>query len=189
MTDVACGCGRRMSLDPLRGPGAFRCGCGAKIKVTTTDPAPVCSWKGCRTALARTDQPVDLCLEHSAEWRTIWFPEESRGERYTRLGLLCDCSQPTPDQVQRWTEEAATKAARSVVYYIRSGDLVKIGVTTDLTARLKALNVPDLVVLGTEPGDVRLERQRHAEFATERVRGEWFALSPRILDHIRTVVR
>lgn len=190
-TAVACGCGRTMQLDPLRGAGAYRCGCGARVKVSLAEPKPRCAWRGCKTTSVRNGEPVELCTEHTAEWRTIWFPEESRHDRYNRLGLYCDClavdDLMMTARLVGYAQEQAEKAARSVVYYIRSGDLVKIGVTVDLPTRIKSFNVPGLQVLGTELGDKRLERQRHVEFAADRVQGEWFTLSDRIKAHIAAV--
>jgi hypothetical protein len=190
-TAVACGCGRTMQPDALRGAGAYRCGCGARVKVTKPEPRAHCAWHGCRLLPVRNDEPVPLCEEHTAEWRRIWFPEETRIERFTRLGLICDCTskdlKTLAAAAEKYDREQGEKAARSVVYYIRSGDLVKIGVTVDLPTRIKSFNVPGLVVLGTEPGDQRLERQRHIDFADDWVQGEWFQLSDRIKAHIAEV--
>lgn len=75
-----------------------------------------------------------------------------------------------------------------VVYYVRVGDHIKIGTTTNLPSRLAALYVdhdPDLV-LATEPGGRAVENTRHHEFDAERVYAnrELFNPSPRLLAHI-----
>lgn len=75
-----------------------------------------------------------------------------------------------------------------VVYYLLLGDRIKIGTTIHLRNRLKSLRVDDRAVLATEPGGLELERRRHLQFATERLgRREDFAISARLMDHIRSL--
>lgn len=50
-----------------------------------------------------------------------------------------------------------------VVYYLRFGDRIKIGTTTNLRTRL--ISVPCDEVLAVEPGSYALERERHEQFA------------------------
>ena len=73
-----------------------------------------------------------------------------------------------------------------IVYYLRFGDRVKIGTTTNPRQRFAALRHEE--VLAFERGDRRLEQRRHAEFAAERQgRSEWFELTDRLRAHIDTV--
>lgn len=74
------------------------------------------------------------------------------------------------------------------VYYVRIGTHIKIGTTSDLRKRLRSLYVdhdPSLL-LAVEPGDDRIEAQRHADFSDERVyiNRELFNPSRRLLAHI-----
>lgn len=74
-----------------------------------------------------------------------------------------------------------------VVYFIQSGELIKIGTTADLTGRLGQLNTtaPEkLKILLVVAGGRTEEKQTHALFAAERVRGEWFRPSERLLEFI-----
>lgn len=129
--------------------------------------------------------PFPICAKHAA--RLFLFmrstmnnlPPEERME--VTIGALSDGRQA---RVER-----APYAAASVVYYVRMGDLVKIGYTADLRARMSASYVAgDL--LAAEPGDVRLEARRHREFAGDLARGkEWFRPSPALMAHIETVKR
>lgn len=67
----------------------------------------------------------------------------------------------------------------SVVYAIAAGDRVKIGFTTNLPQRMKAIQSSSslpIVCLGTAPGGLALERALHRQFALHRVYGEWFEL-------------
>jgi len=69
-----------------------------------------------------------------------------------------------------------------IVYAIglSDGSMVKIGTTTDLTARLRSLQnsspVP-LVLVWQMPGDGSLERRLHTYFAHRRAHGEWFSFA------------
>lgn len=69
-----------------------------------------------------------------------------------------------------------------VVYYMRLGDLVKIGTTANLGARYAAINPEGLMAL--EFGGRRLERQRHNQFSICHHHGEWFRLGPMLAMHI-----
>jgi hypothetical protein len=73
-----------------------------------------------------------------------------------------------------------------VVYYLRLGEAVKIGTTFNPRQRFAAL--PHDEVLAFELGGRSLERQRHAEFADDRLgSSEWFALTRRVRTHIEVV--
>lgn len=60
----------------------------------------------------------------------------------------------------------------AVVYYLRLGNRVKIGTSTDLPGRM--LVVPHEELLAFEFGSYKEERARHLQFAHARVVGEWF---------------
>ncbi len=73
----------------------------------------------------------------------------------------------------------------SIVYYIRRGKLIKIGTTTDPALRFSAL-LPD-EILAFEPGTVDHEKVRHRQFAHLRQRGEFFAMAPELMEHVRSI--
>lgn len=73
-------------------------------------------------------------------------------------------------------------AAGEMVYYMRFGDRVKIGYTTNLTSRLKA--VPNDELLATEPGTRAVEAARHRQFRELRLTGEWFDHVEPLIGHI-----
>ena len=67
----------------------------------------------------------------------------------------------------------------SVVYFVQAteGGPVKIGVTTDLSRRLKALQTAQaepLRVLRWVPGNEAIEAYYHRVFGHLRIQGEWF---------------
>lgn len=69
-----------------------------------------------------------------------------------------------------------------LVYYMRNGDRVKIGTSTHLSKRINTISPQG--VMAVEPGGRKIEKLRHEEYADLRLRGEWFKLSPRLVDHI-----
>jgi hypothetical protein len=76
-----------------------------------------------------------------------------------------------------------------VVYYLAlSPTTVKIGTTGDLLARMRGLRTSIQYVLAVEAGDRTVERQRHEQFAAERItRREDFRVSPRLERHIQSI--
>lgn len=75
----------------------------------------------------------------------------------------------------------------SWVYFVRSGDRVKIGVSRNPRSRLGELRIGSSRLLRLSyvtPGDISLERQLHREFGADRVTGEWFIYSRQIRDWI-----
>lgn len=77
--------------------------------------------------------------------------------------------------------------AESVVYYMRVGNRVKIGYSTNLKQRLTAV-VPE-EVMATEPGGRLLEQVRHRQFAELWVAREWFRLEEPLIGHIARLAK
>lgn len=73
-----------------------------------------------------------------------------------------------------------------VVYYLAlSPTTVKIGTTTNLTARMRALRTDTQYVLAVEPGGRDVERMRHQQFSADRLsRREDFRASEALQQHI-----
>lgn len=72
-----------------------------------------------------------------------------------------------------------------VVYYMKLGDLVKIGTTTHIIGRRSALGAEK--ILAVEPGDWRDEAIQHVRFRGLRVSGEWFRNEDPLTSHIDQV--
>lgn len=74
------------------------------------------------------------------------------------------------------------------VYFIRSGDFIKIGYATNVLKRAQSFacaNPGGAELLGHIPVDSSLrERQYHDKFETLRERGEWFRADPELLSFI-----
>jgi hypothetical protein len=65
------------------------------------------------------------------------------------------------------------------IYFVRMGAFVKIGFTTDVAARMKAIQTSSpekIVLLRIERGAVENERTFHRRFHRYRANGEWFTL-------------
>lgn len=79
------------------------------------------------------------------------------------------------EQNREWTEvvAGAPDPGRGVVYYVKLGNLIKIGFSSNLPSRMRS--VPHEEILAAEPGDYALESARHAQFAKHKAaRREWF---------------
>jgi hypothetical protein len=65
------------------------------------------------------------------------------------------------------------------IYFVRMSTFVKIGFTTDVAARMKAIQTSSpekIVLLRIERGHVEDERVFHQRFRKYRANGEWFTL-------------
>jgi hypothetical protein len=68
-----------------------------------------------------------------------------------------------------------------LVYFIRNGNRIKIGWTTNLKSRLSALSLAADAVALTVPGGPDTEKAMHRKFASARVgRTEWFDAVPEL---------
>lgn len=137
----------------------------------TSDIARQCCAPGCGSASdPNTPENVPLCNHHA--WSVIAHRRNAMRDEL--------------DEIKHKRVTAAPPApVQHVVYYIEFADRIKIGTTTNLTRRIEALPVEKLLTV--ELGDTTLERKRHRQFWTFRVRGEWFTKSPELLAHIETV--
>jgi len=71
----------------------------------------------------------------------------------------------------------ATSRPQGWVYFIRSGDLVKIGYSTDVAYRarqLRTLSAGRCVLVAAHPGTQKDEFALHKRFSSLRQHGEWF---------------
>jgi len=76
-----------------------------------------------------------------------------------------------------------TAPPESIVYYVRRAHLIKIGTTIQPHARFSSL-LPDEIV-AWEPGDRRVETERHQQFRTARLgQTEYFTRNPDLDEHM-----
>ena len=70
-----------------------------------------------------------------------------------------------------------------MIYFIRSGGYVKIGVSVRPWDRLSTLQIGNpepLEMIAIMPGEYDVEATLHGQFSSDRINGEWFRLSPEI---------
>jgi uncharacterized DUF497 family protein len=191
-----------MLPDSLRGHGAFRCGCGVRIKLTIQG-RPTCgaaadeAGRACRFAPVResAEYGLFLCNGHLAghEQRI----EEIKSAAVEEASFVSYQDQEREvirdhTREQRERREIVVDRARErgtvVVYYIRIGDYIKIGTTADLAQRMSVLQ-PD-EILATEPGYLEIEKKRHEQFRHLRIRprSERHRIAPDLLDHIEMIL-
>jgi hypothetical protein len=73
------------------------------------------------------------------------------------------------------------------VYYVKVGNLIKIGTTDNVTRRMHGYP-PDAQLLAVEPGGTAVETSRLRQFDHLLAhRKEWFHPGADLLDHIETV--
>ncbi|RFA16865.1 ATPase [Subtercola boreus] len=147
------------------------------------------------------DAPVALCAHH-LQLAHDWVARElgvtdvlpspclacgSRlGVRYPS-GWLCAVCEWKVGEVPD-SDPGSGVSRVEVVYYIRSGERIKIGTSANPRQRLGSLYYEEL--LAFEPGGRMTERRRHAQFAEHRVpRSEWFAVHPELVAHIGVLAR
>lgn len=79
---------------------------------------------------------------------------------------------------------------KSYIYFVRSGNAVKIGISCKPSKRVKSMatgNHGELKLLATIPGNRSREKALHRKFKAHRIKGEWFNLDPAILRYINGV--
>jgi hypothetical protein len=188
-----------MVVDGRKPKGHYLCGCGCGVHVARDSGR--CSAKTPRGHPCgrppRLTYPVELCHEHLTELVDSDDPalatvlrnaavmlEVERDAQRRQEAERMQASQKRLDDLDQRRKQALVQ--QSVVYYVKVGQYIKIGTTTNMRQRMLDLAVD--AVLATEPGGRALERQRHQEFADLRaIRNEYFWPEDRLLDHIEQV--
>lgn len=147
-------------------------------------------------ALHPDDQKiVDQVIEEEERLLSARLQEEAKRIREARLNdALAQVRrytmasptpsvEPDPTPAIRWDVRKGQHAP--VVYFIRNGNRIKIGTTTDLYQRIRrlALRADDVVLL--LPGSREVERDMHRRFTSLRVGNtEWFRDAPPLSNFI-----
>lgn len=158
-----------------------------------------CTVPGCRT-VAVHQLVLPLCAEHRDRLVVALLPEYAARYREPHTwvralqkhpDLLEPADIPEPARQRRRAAADRQRAARQnprqpepVVYFIRVGDRVKIGWSTDYRSRFRQLTLPgDAQVVRTEPGGPSEEAALHARFAPHRIGNtEWFYVRDDLAD-------
>lgn len=113
--------------------------------------------------------------------------KELATEIYTKMKTLNSLGMPVPNEKPRLIFQTMPPIEfGECLYFIQSGTggPVKIGYTKQLATRLKAIhkmNGGSVRFLGALAGTLEDEKRFHEKYASDRLHGEWFRLSPEIL--------
>ncbi|WP_433701736.1 GIY-YIG nuclease family protein [Nocardiopsis sp. CA-288880] len=132
--------------------------------------------------------PAPLCRAHQIEIALAVIPDVLRDRLGTAVtetivppprAELADAALPVDK------DELPDGVHDHVVYFIANGGRVKIGFTTNLFGRLRALSLRRENVLALLSGGPELERALHARFTSFRHgSSEWFELSPEVFHYV-----
>lgn len=126
------------------------------------------------------DAPFPICLRHASQLYSFLRGRiaEVGDDPITSVDAIGDLLE------QRDRLNVQPPPSDPVVYYVRIGELIKIGTTGNLRSRM-ASYPPTRELLATEPGGVDVEAQRLRRFVQYRELGrEWFRPGPDLLTHI-----
>lgn len=174
-------------------------------------PRPRCKMRGCRKVISLREAQADVCDEHAMRiWEHVQryrrepaFVEEAvKGyERKLRTEAWADDSKRKHNNPTK--RDMATAVATFFpidpkapepeefvdedIYYVRQGELIKIGYSTRLYDRLFAYG-PTAEVLAHHPGTRADERDLHRTFRPFLAHGrEWYTPAKILMDHIEAM--
>lgn len=130
----------------------------------------------------RYEFPIPLCGRHIVQVlaRSAEVTSEARRDHVVKN------QKPLPLRKQEMLNRGYGEFSHEpIVYYLKFGDRIKIGTTTNLRKRL--LDIPHDQVLAVEPGGLAMERRRHLQFRSHRISGEWFTAGDDLMRHIKAL--
>lgn len=165
----------------------------------TVSSAAFCTWVCWMQTkfLPEEDQAVvDAILSREAAQRAAVFDVSQREQRRERLAVVvaslgytltdtpAQPSKPADVPVVKWTVPAGKHAP--YVYFIRNGNRMKIGTTTELKRRIRTLALRAENIALLFDGGQRREHEFHKQFAEHRIgTTEWFADEGALADFVR----
>jgi hypothetical protein len=153
------------------------------------------AWMQTRLLPEEDQAVIDAILHGEAAQRAAVYDASEREQRRIRLTAIVEslgytltdspapADKPAEAPAVRWTIPPGKHAP--LVYFIRNGNRMKIGTTTELKRRIRTLALrPENVTLLVD-GDQRREREYHKQFADLRVgRTEWFTYEGALADYV-----
>lgn len=138
---------------------------------------------------------IDAIIHREAAQRAAVYDASEREKRRVRLTAIVEdlgytltdapapASEPTDTPAIKWSIPAGKHAP--LVYFIRNGNRMKIGTTTELKRRIRTLALRAENVALLIDGDQRRERAFHKQFAEHRIGNtEWFAYEGTLADYV-----
>lgn len=135
--------------------------------------------------------PTDPETEAARDAFRTWYEEHRTGSReevadfWRRVSAAASLVNPELARPSAKYPPPQPPAHAPVVYYLLFSDRVKIGTTTNLKKRLKAIAHDQ--VLATEPGGYDVEGERHKQFAKLHFGNEWFLFAEPLVSHIEAL--
>lgn len=153
------------------------------------------SWMGVKFLPDEDQAVIDAIISREAAQRAAAYDASENEKRRVRLTAIVEglgyvltdaptqAVTPAEAPAIRWTIPAGKH--KPLVYFIRNGNRVKIGTTTELKRRIRTLALrPENVVLLLDGGQ-QLERELHRKFAGLRIGNtEWFAYDGPLIDFV-----
>jgi len=153
------------------------------------------AWMQCRALPAEDQAVIDAIHDREAQQAAAAYDLSEKEQRRERLSAivsslgyqLTEQTQQAPQQDDtnhvRWTIPTGKHAP--VVYFIRNGNRIKIGTSTELKRRIRTLALRAENVALLLDGDRHRERQLHHQFADLRIgNSEWFAYEAPLTDYV-----
>lgn len=134
-------------------------------------------------ALSVPEAPFPICVHHAAE--VYNFLRGRVDDPAAQNALDASAAASVASYVAR---PRIDTEGYGIVYYVKIGSLLKIGVTYRRVWDRMAEYPPHRHLLAAEPGGYELEAQRLAQFAHLRVSGrEWHDMAPDLRSHLASV--
>jgi hypothetical protein len=129
------------------------------------------------------DAPFPICFRHAS---AVYEFLRGRIDAAGQSNWLDDrASALIASSVQRPRQDHDNRGA---VYYVKLGDLLKIGCTYRRVWDRVSSYPPHRVLLAAEPGGFEVEAQRLAQFAHLKVSGkEWHDFGPDLREHVAAI--
>lgn len=142
-----------------------------------------CAYPGCRNGMMFHVGPV--CHEHAL--LIAEAVNRSQAKPITEAHAAAALRRQRDDERARQLAESRGTQP-GWIYYVRIGDRVKIGYSTDVKRRMGEYP-PESRLLAVHPGTRKLETEMHQRFAGSRAAGrEWFRETVEITEHIAQVL-
>lgn len=168
--------------------------CGVHVK--TTEPFPLCEGHYKSSGLEqyhewRRSGPEEIALDVIDLHRIAFQQAVAESDRDDdAIGAGLDrAKHERADYIWAEADKLREKKVQRLedtgtIYFMRIGDLIKIGKTINLWSRMTGYSYPDRKLLATETGYTRREAALHRKFSQFRKSGEWFYPEPPLLDYI-----
>lgn len=133
------------------------------------------------------DAPFPICVHHASQ--IYGFLHRTVDDKFRNLDVDVTTVQAQLElNGVSMADFRPNDPAEYTLYYLRVGELIKIGTTTHLRTRLQHYPPGMTTVLATEPGGFELEKARLNQFRHLRHSGrEWFNPGPSLIEHINAV--